>query len=296
MTIRNFYPLAWALTLMCADLTAQTVTLGFRPPSGAVVQIDRERAISTVTRQTSEFDVEKTISLMAFEECSEGYRVSETAKQMSRTVDGKPIDNPAHKFLVGRTNAFIVLPDGDFLRLEGQERLLDELKAFFPTHAHALLEKQMGGEQPFLQEKERWDRNMKRFVGRMLKDGDVWKETVSLPTASNAAPRKTYEVNRVEKIDNFGPTTTVTIVTFRSSNPKDIEELDAIKINMKNGPSFYRRSPFRPPFTRVVQRRTLEADTLIPIHDERIWHGSERKQTEWAIITERQVESYRRVK
>lgn len=296
MTFRNAYSLAWTLALACGDITAQTVTLSFRPATGSVVQIHRERTISTVTRQKAEFDVEKTISLMAFEESSEGYRISETAKQMSRTVNGEPFDNPAHKFLIGRTNAFIVSLEGDFLRLDGHERELDELKGFFPTNTHARLEKELGGEQPYLLERERWERNVKRFAGRTLKEGDVWKETVPLPTAHNAAPRKTHEANRVEKIETIGTTALITIVTFRSNNPKEIEDLDATKLNMTEGAKFNRQLPEPPGFRRVIQRRTFEANTMLPVHDERVWRGSERQPTEWAIITERQVESYRRVK
>ena len=142
MTIRRVYPFSWILVLSAGTLSSvsQTVTLSFQPPAHAVVQISRERTISTVTRQTADFDNEKTVLLMGFEATPGGYQVIEVAKEMSRTINGKPFDNPAHKFLIGRTNALIFSSGGEFIRLEGQERQLDELKAFFPTNAHALLE------------------------------------------------------------------------------------------------------------------------------------------------------------
>lgn len=295
--LRNAHCFAVSILLAAGHLVtgAQTVNVSFRPPAGAILEVNRERTLNTVTRQSAQFDVENTTSMLMFVISADGYRVSEVAQKMSRTIDGKLFDNPTHRYLIGRTNTLIISADGELLRTEGRENLVEEVKPFVPVERHAALEQQLGGDRPFVQEKERWQRNMQRFVGKAIKEGDAWKESVALPAAQNAIPKRLERANRVERVQTVGPSTFVTIVTFQSSEAQEIENLDLTTVNMTEGIKFIRAHPPGMPFWRTIHRRTFEASTLLPIEDERIWRGSEWKSTEWALVTERQVETYKRV-
>jgi hypothetical protein len=270
--------------------------LTFRPPEGTALKLHRERTINTVSKQTAQFDVENTDSVMAFVVSGDTYRVSEVARRMSRTIDGKPFDNPTHKYLVGKTNTLIISADGELVRTEGRENLVEEIKAFVPIERHTELERQLGGDRPFLQEQERWHRNVQRFIGRIVKEGDAWKESMALPSAPNARPKTAHRANRVEKIQSVGQRTFVTIVTFQSSEADEIDNLDFMAVNMTEGIKFIRAQPPRMPFWRTIHSRTFEVSTMLPVQDERVWRGSEWKSTEWILVTERQVERYQRIR
>lgn len=269
----------------------EQVTLNFNPPDGLSRIKTVERTITTDWRNqenalTQEVDHGTSVYLVTTHRSSSGYWFTEVETSISRTINGQPFDNPVSPVMLGRTNTFVFSREGELQRQEGDENLVQELKAVLPSEKHAYLEQKLGGDGGFLMSKRNWDFFAKRFVGRTLKEGDFWKETIVKATTN-------FMLTGVHKISTTPTKTYVKLFTVSSLIAQEIDAIDTANLGVAEVNKFFKKTPRKLPYYRLVHWVVFDAATLLPIKDERLMQNYERGPNDnLRLVTEMRVETY----
>ena len=274
----------------------QATNMSFNLPDGLTRTQTVVRKINTWTKATlnsPEVDVDTSVFLVSIKHTSTETRIEQVETAHSRTVNGVPLLHPSQQVMIGKTNTFVVSPDGDLLRVEHDDNYLDDIKAAFPPAAHASLETALGGLNGFFMAKRSWQMSVKRYVGMPVKVGTRWRQTVTMSFETNSVPFKVYTVTVVLKQAEEGAKRLVTTLSLEATNPEDMQFVYTNGMSVELVRKFFMQNPARPLTSRRVARwRTVEIDTMLPIREEREERWFESRPKGLAELDEFRVETY----
>ncbi len=291
--MKTFFPSLIVIGLTTTGVSGQQVTIRFNPPDGLSRIRTVERSIISTTRKedgttVQETDIGKSVFSIKVASSPSGYRLTEVTKSISRTINGQPFENPASSVTVGRTNALVISREGELLRTEGNEDLVEALRAVFPPEKHAVLAQKLSSGGDFVMAKRNWDFFTKRFLERTLKEKDFWKEA-----QSNVPETTNYMLTGVHRISRSANRTYIKLVAISSLAPQEIEEVDGANLTVAEVDKFFKKSTRTIPYYRMVHWIVFDADTGLPILDERFMHHIQSAPGGRMLVWERRVETYK---
>lgn len=272
------------------------VTCKFDPPDGTVLIEKHERTVTEITKETANtprVDRDTTITQWTFRKTRSGFGLDRYCKYMEGTLNGKPFANPLRRFIVGRGDTLFLSPDGDLLRVAGQEGLAEEIKPALPTNMWALIDRRFSPQNKLSAEQALWQQHFRRFVGKTVKVGDSWRDEVKMEGEVMPELKTAYSLTEVVRISRIEGRLLVTIITLSSTQLDDIENVNVAHMREADAPAkFFDRAAANLLIVRMSQVRTFDPETMIPTSDERIQVRTEPRKNGWAIIKELQQRTY----
>lgn len=144
-------------------------------------------------------DTTESITHLKFEKVAQGYRVTATTKSWQMKRDGKPVDHPMTKLLIGREIVLDVGADGVLKNVHGYDDLLKDMMTTLPPEAQKAMAGVLNAEMMRNREIAEWNGRIAGFVGKNAEEGDVWEgeDEFSLPTG----PIKFTSLTQFSRID-----------------------------------------------------------------------------------------------
>jgi len=118
-------------------------TFVFAPVDGDHYWENSHREVVTEmdgSTRSQDFDVMDTKTEVSWKKVAESVQMTRTARSLTDTDNGKPLENPSLPLILNRTTTNVFSKDGTFLRLEGNENLIADAERIFPEQLHASLE------------------------------------------------------------------------------------------------------------------------------------------------------------
>lgn len=230
-----------------------------------VEKSDRTRITSSADG-TNNYGTERTIivSESTFQSSPGGYTVARVAKDMKGEMNGKPFVNPVTKLLIGTTNTLTLSPKANLLDLHVDENLVPGLKRILPTNLYPDIDKEFSSKTQFKSENNNWQFNVTRFAERTVKAGDYWTEEDTTIEPKRFCLTKVFEVKQV------GSQTRVMVISMESSNKQEVKALNPDLVGALGTNSKFLAINGTVPSDRMIQVRTVDAATMLPIADRRI--------------------------
>jgi hypothetical protein len=286
---------AMALSVAAEDVTNMFT---FNPPDGISFIKTSNRTVTTRTKATHDspkIATDVTVSLVWYHKTPDGFEFSEVDTNLSQTVNGQPFENPMMHVLLDRTNTLVVSAGGDLLGLKGWDTLAKDMETNAPTSDYADIEKRFSSQGNLEYEKQHWELFLRRFIGRGFKRGDVWKGERKVPASGGSQPKTVgFYLTCVRNVSQTAEGLFVTTAPLDSTEPSDIDQVDLSNIGVSM-PTTFARVPLGVQFSKMLQVMTVEANTMLPVKDERMILGRVHlADGEVAIVQEMQVDTYRK--
>lgn len=205
--------LALAGTLALAS-TASALEFRFAPPDGHECDQKMKNTVTTVIRSGNEtvanrLDSSDSVTHVRIAKADGGYRITSKATSGEMSRDGKPVTDSITKLLVGQELTMDVGPDGKATEVKGYEPLvksiLDKLEPGARERLSAVFNAQALRDKDIAD----WNGKVAAYVGKELKEGDVWERKDSIPMS--AAPLEYTALTKVAKIETKDGRTLVTL-------------------------------------------------------------------------------------
>lgn len=250
-----------------AEPDKQEVTFHFRPPDGTVpVEKSETTRMTSSADGTNNYGTERNIiiSESTFQSSPRGYTISRVAKDMQGEVNRKPFVNPVTKLLIGTTNTLTLSPKANLLDLQVDENLVPGLKRILPTNVYPEIDKEFNSQAQFKSENNNWQFNVTRFAERTVKPGDYWTEE------DTTIEPKRFLLTKISEVNQVGSQTRVMITSMESSNKQEVEALNPDLVGARETNTKFLAVNGTVPFERMIQVRSVDAATMLPIADLRI--------------------------
>jgi hypothetical protein len=244
------------------------VRLQFNPPH-QLVRI--EESVRHITNRlagaplsTAEIDLAGMTRRHSYRRTPDGIQWTEVVTNDSRKVNSKDLGWPAVGLTRGHPTTKFFAPDGRFLREEGRESLLNASKAALPRQFHAALESTLTSDRMTLRV---WKLGTGRLVGRTVREGDVWHETIVVPDTKPTGDMPTYTVTAILRVQAEGGRTLITALTAQTTVESEIQAVGAGAPTDAAIEQFFDQRPRPNTSARVVSRQTFDAATLLPVRE-----------------------------
>ena len=154
-------------------------------------------------------EVSQSVTNLKYEKVADGYRVTSTIQSAENKRDGKVVEDPFTKVLVGRRLVSDIASNGELKDVHGYDELVRDLLAQVPAEARPTMEKVMTTENLREREKAEWNGRIAEFVGKEAKEGDIWDAESEVPLPTGAV--KFTTATRVSKVEEKDGRPMVTI-------------------------------------------------------------------------------------
>jgi hypothetical protein len=213
-----------ALTLALLAATAgssSAVEFHFAPADGLECD-QRLSSTKTTTVQGHEdsrrVESGESVTHLRYEKVADGYKVRSHVQSAAVKRDGKTLEEPFTKAIIGRELVMDLGPNGELIRVEGYDKLIADMLAALPEDAREAAAKVMTTASLEERDRAEWNGRISEFVGKKAKEGETWDGESEFPMPSG--PVKLKSTTRFAKIDESSGKPLVTIdFAFAADGP-----------------------------------------------------------------------------
>jgi hypothetical protein len=177
--------------------------------------------------------------------------------------DSSPID----KLMMRHPQTNLVSQGGHYLRLLQDDTLLPEVRSYFPTNFHAVLNSQLAPEFRDRAPKAEWEFLFYPLIGQTVKKGQVfWRGQVPDGARSGTNFVQLYAIRKASNIAKAGTNAYVTILTFCCSSGELLERFHLDAASDLSSPEVKDFMEWRSPsdaLTKRCIRQVIDANTLL---------------------------------
>jgi hypothetical protein len=197
-----------------------------------------------------------------------GYEITAIIRSARMTVNGKQVDDPFTKVMIGKPVVYDVRPDGSLRDIRGYEALMEDVRKSFPEEIQETMLKVFRPEMLHAREEAEWNGRVTSFISKTVKVGDVWEGVEDFPLPSGAI--RFTSLTAFPKIEERGERTMVTVRFAYEADPTAARALltDVLKSVMpvSAGPApRIGETSLRGGGERIVDARTMNMPS------ERVW-------------------------
>ena len=171
---------------LCAPAQAEDrVTFRYAPPDGlhlVLRQTDHETRFLAGHGSQQSTAVARTD--FKYRRTEDGFELRTTALSFERRRDGKVLEDPVAKVLLGLTHVYRIDEDGRLVGVDGFKGLLERARADLPPEVVQAVAPMLDPALLEAAEKAEWRRRYSGFAGATVSIGDIWTGTANLTLPS----------------------------------------------------------------------------------------------------------------
>lgn len=166
------------LSLLCflypQIVLSESVTFTFNPPDGyKVISYGKSNRVYYIDGKKNKIQSNKINTETIFTKNLNGFKIIRKVILAESFENGKRLESPAGKVLIGNVMTYITDNKGNLLSIEGLDSLLNNLKKTIHPDKQHLAVKVFNTEVRKKKEFDDWQNNITKFVGKSVKDGTV---------------------------------------------------------------------------------------------------------------------------
>jgi hypothetical protein len=138
-----------------------------------------------------------------------GWELTAIIRSSRMMVNGKEIDDPVTKLMVGKPIVYDLRPDGSLRDIRGYDSLMEDIRKNFPPQVQTIMQRVASPEMLRVREEAEWNGRVGNFLGKTVKAGDVWEGVDDFPLPTGDI--RFTSLTAFPKIEERGERTLVTI-------------------------------------------------------------------------------------
>lgn len=146
---------------------------------------------------------------LKYEKTATGYKVHSSVKSAEMKRDGKTLEEPFTKAIIGRELVLDLGPNGEIRDVTGYDKLIEDMLAALPAETREAASKIMNADSLKERDKAEWNGRITEFVGKQAKEGETWEGQSEFPMQTGSV--KLQSTTRFTKIDESKGKPIVTI-------------------------------------------------------------------------------------
>ncbi len=173
--------LCWSVLAACAA-AKEGISFRFAPPTGTTcietLQTTKVAKLSTGQTRT---DVGRVKGKSVYSKTPRGYRLAQTALEVSATRDGRPMPDPVTEALKGLTVTYDIDARGQLTAIHGLDKVIARVEKSVGPQAAQAMAGLLNEEALTNKERSEWEGRIGSFAGERAVIGDVWIGTDEFP-------------------------------------------------------------------------------------------------------------------
>ena len=260
--------------LACASLTSSHAaeTFVFAPADGAHYVENIHREIVYALGQMTHTEVQDSVTQIHFKKAGDQVLMSRTPTSLTQTTNGKPVHSATLAVALNRTTTDVFDKDGKLLQVEGNEQLVADAKKTVAPALRPAVDKQFNPDRLAASEKISWNLiDEGRLVGHQVKLNERWESVEPLKIGNKTGSLKA--ISRVVDVKNVNGEPQATVLTFASSEPSLLAELDKPAVVDLKDPAvqdFLTWNVGDLPMQKIISKFTVDPRTLQMVQRETI--------------------------
>jgi hypothetical protein len=265
----RYHSLTWLLMVLANVAVAApkdepvSATFKFAPP------VNTARVETRTVEVTDEFSgpprrEQRTRNVWTTESgvkrSASGLLFIDEVKSVTLEINDKPSTNPMHRVLTGTVRTNTIAANGEFVRSDVNRDFSKELRKVLPTNAWKAAEAELSAQKLEAIERNVWSEVVTPFVGRTVRQGEVWRTTLKRPDLPELSV-----ITMFPAISRSGSNTTVKIVSFGCSNEKLLKDYNlenATALFGSEGREFLGHLLTGKPLVKYGMQQVVDADTM----------------------------------
>jgi hypothetical protein len=173
--------LCWSILVACAAVK-ERVAFRFAPPNGTTcIETVQTTKVSKLSTGQTRTDAGRVKGKSVYSKTAGGYRLAQTALEVSATRDGSPMPDPISTALKGLTVTYDIDARGQLTAIHGLDKVVARVEKAVGPQAMQAMAGLLNEEALANKERSEWEGRIGAFVGKQAKIGDVWSGTDEFP-------------------------------------------------------------------------------------------------------------------
>jgi hypothetical protein len=205
--------------------------------------------------------------------------------ETTQSVNGRTIDNPASRLLLGKTNVCMVSQDGRLLNESGFEDIAEAAKKLLPPEMFRVAQADLNADSLKASEFDMWNLRVTKYAGKTVNVGELWTNEVHWHAGGSLS--NTFTLTKFCRLITQDGKRILEINCFDSSDLNDLLVLSPVTFEQKQVDQFFALPPAHLPAIKMVTRTYVDVDTMCTLN----WETAQEKLTATPFGIQRTVET-----